>query len=122
MGGLVSVYPGGTAGLALSLLRFSLAAQLLYLTLARFVVLPEWSLAVIGIAALGLATGFWTRLCAGALRAAAALALILLPAPLGPMTGLSGVASFALVLLGPGAWSIDARLFGLRVISLNGRR
>jgi putative oxidoreductase len=122
MGGLVSVYPGGTAGLALLLLRFSLAAQLLYLTLARVISLPEWSLVVSGIAALGLATGFWTRLCAAALCAEAVSALILLPVPLGPMAGLYGIVSLALVLLGPGAWSADARRFGLRVISLNGAR
>jgi hypothetical protein len=122
MGGLVSVYPGGAAGLALLLLRISLTGQLVFLTFATAVVLPEWSFAVTGLAALGLATGFWTRVWAGALCAGAAAGLIALPAPLGPLIGLSGISSLALALLGPGAWAVDARLFGRRVVSLNGRR
>jgi putative oxidoreductase len=122
MGGLVSVYPGGTAGLALLLLRISLAGEFLYLTLATSIVFPEWSFAVAGIVALGLAAGFWTRVWAGGLFMAAVGGLILLPPPLGPLIGLGGACSLALALLGPGTWSLDARLFGLRVISLNGGR
>ncbi|HEX4158494.1 MAG TPA: hypothetical protein VHY79_08455 [Rhizomicrobium sp.] len=120
MGGLVSVYPGGAAGLALLLLRVSLAGQLLFLTLATAIRLPEWSLAPTALAALGLATGGGTRVWAAAISAAAAAGLISLSPPLGPMIGLSGISSLALAMLGPGAWSVDARLFGRHVISLNG--
>lgn len=34
---------------------------------------------------------------------------------------LIAVVAFALVLIGPGAWSVDARLFGFREISIPGR-
>jgi|SRR5579862_8407922 len=122
MGSAISIYPTGAAGLALLILRLSLGGQLLFLAFAGVVALPGWGQWVAGIAALGLVTGSGMRVWAVALFIGGMAGFAGLPAPLGPLVGLSGVASLALALLGPGALSVDARLFGRRVISIGDRR
>lgn len=120
MESLVSIYPGGAAAGALLLLRISLAGQLLFLKFATEVALPDWSSPIAVLVAVGIMAGICARACAVALSLGAAAGFLVLAAPLGPMIGFSAVASVALVVLGPGAWSVDARLFGRRVISLEG--
>lgn len=119
----LSRYPDGGAGVALLLLRFS-CALVAYPVLERLP-LPA---SVLGLAlipaavmALALALGFGTRVVA-LLLVATALAVV-------PKLGVDGAfiviaqagCSGALALLGPGAYSIDARVFGRQVIRFEPR-
>lgn len=119
---LISRYPDGVTGAALLLLRWS-CASIAYPTLARL--WPAHSGGWLALAAaalvLALVTGFGTR--AAALLLVIGLAATLIAAQRQPMPFLFGSAggALALVLLGPGAWSIDARRFGRRVIRLEPR-
>lgn len=119
MGSLISVYPGGAAGLALLILRISLVGQLLFWAFAGTVQVPDWGLAIAGLIALGLAAGFFTPVWAVALSVGAAMEFFVFPGSLNPLVAFGGIASLALALLSPGAYSIDACLFGRRVISLD---
>lgn len=120
---LILRYPDGLFGVALLLLRLSYAAiacpALMHLW-------PAAALSVsIGIAAvvlaLALALGFGARV------AALLLVLVLAFGAAGTRGELAwfllacGGGAAALVLLGPGAWSIDAHLYGRRVIRLEPR-
>ena len=120
---LILRYPDGAAGAALLLMRCS-SAVIAWPVLARLAPTPAgWWLAAgaAAIVMLALVTGFGTRaaalllagaMIAGLLAARGEVALLLLA---------SAGSSAALVLLGPGAWSIDARRYGHRVIRLEPR-
>jgi hypothetical protein len=114
---LFSLFPAGVPGTALLLLRLCVAAMLW-----AHAGLPDEILSPVVryflVAALGL------MLCVGALTPiCGAFALIAQLAAIGHSEGLdatdavihSGVAA-CLVFLGPGAYSVDARLFGRRII------
>ena len=116
-------YPDGLFGVALLLLRLSYAA-IAFPALARLWPAPSITVPIgLGAAAIALALvlGFGAR--AAALLLATALAIGIGSAR-GDLTwflvGCTGGA-VALVLLGPGAWSIDAHLYGRRVIRLEPR-
>ena len=116
-------YPDGLFGVALLLLRLSYAA-IAFPALARLWPAPAITVPI-GLAAaaiaLALVLGFGAR--AAALLLAFVLAIGIGSAR-GDLTwflvGCTGGA-VALVLLGPGAWSIDAHLYGRRVIRLEPR-
>jgi hypothetical protein len=116
MGTLVSLYPGAAAGLALLLLRFVLAAGLMLLTFQAGVPVPDWAAAVAGMIALGLVFGIWNSILVAANALVALAALVELGNMVSLFWALLGVMSISLALLGPGAYSIDARLYGRRVI------
>jgi uncharacterized membrane protein YphA (DoxX/SURF4 family) len=120
---LILRYPDGLFGVALLLLRLSYAA-IAFPALARLWPAPSVTVPMgLGAAtiALALVSGFGAR--AAALLLAAVLA-IGIDSARGDLTwflvGCTGGA-VALVLLGPGAWSIDAHLYGRRVIRLEPR-
>jgi hypothetical protein len=112
-----SAYPAGLSGVALLLFRASLA---LFMTTALPMKFTShfWPAVIIDIIAIAIAAGFYTRffsiLCAGAGMVAAlnvtCTAPILLAAHI--------LDALALAMIGPGAFSIDARLFGRSVINL----
>jgi hypothetical protein len=114
-------YPDGMAGLALLLLRAGLAcvafgvAASLPAAPAAAAALP-W---LAGVAAALLLAGFGTRWVALLLAVAAGVALAM-HAPLRESLLLAGHLAGCLVaaLIGPGAFSIDARRHGRRVIHL----
>ena len=119
----LSRYPDGAAGIALVLLRLS-CAWIAFLMIARLPfpqLSPNASIVIsIGVA-LTLALGFGTRIVAFVL-AAATIATAFMT---GNDSALSMIARAcgcaALGLLGPGAYSIDANVFGRRVIRLEPR-
>jgi uncharacterized membrane protein YphA (DoxX/SURF4 family) len=114
-------YPDGVTGIALLLLRLTHAAIVLP-ALASLPLTPSELRAVTIFAvagALALAAGFGTRI-------AATLILLELAIALFPVTGEGGLlllaplgGASALILLGPGACSIDAYVFGRRVIRVS---
>jgi len=119
----LSRYPDGAAGIALVLLRLP-CAWIAFLVIARLPFpqfSPNASIVVSVAFALTLALGFGTRIVAFVL-AAATIATAFMT---GNDSALSMIARAcgcaALGLLGPGAYSIDANVFGRRVIRLEPR-
>ena len=114
---LFPIYPEGASGLGLLLLRAS--AVLLLVSIMHDVRVLEARVAIpldILIAAIGL--GFGTRVAA---MACAVLAPILLLQEEGApwiLIATHSIDAAALALLGPGAFSVDARMFGRRRITL----
>lgn len=120
---LILRYPDGLFGAALLLLRLSYAA-IAYPTLALLWPSPS-NLVPVGLGAvllgLALVLGFGARAASGLLVVALALALPHAPIGLAGFLLACAGGSAALMLLGPGAWSIDAHLYGRRVIRLEPR-
>ena len=104
-------------GAALFLLRFSVSISLVTPPYGR---IPPHSLQTWGFAALALALaiGLYTRVAAG-LSVLTAIILVTIVANL-PARSLMGFAlpAIALAMIGPGAASLDSRLFGRRKITL----
>jgi hypothetical protein len=98
------------------LLRIS-AASLIALGLNRFQ-LSSWAVAGLLIVAATLLVGFYTRLAAMICAVLASVVFIEIPGTLSWLMGLQALSAAALALLGAGAYSIDAHLFGRRVIEL----
>ena len=114
-----ALFPGGVTGAGVSLLRVSVASSLLLLSLVH----SEGAnllqfLAVLG--AVALCAGFQTRVVA-ALSFAVPLLGFATGAGFAPLAILHAMDAGALVLTGPGAWSIDAVLFGRRTVTLPDR-
>jgi putative oxidoreductase len=120
----LSRYPDGAAGIALVLLRLA-CAWIALLVIARLPFpqfSPHTSVVVSAAFALALALGFGTRTVAFAL-AAAAIATAFMTGSDSALTMIARACGCAaLGLLGPGAYSIDANVFGRRVIRLEPRR
>jgi uncharacterized membrane protein YphA (DoxX/SURF4 family) len=77
---------------------------------------------LLAIAAMLLLAGLWTPI-AGALVAMIELWAAFFSQPPDPWTFiLLGTVGVALALLGPGAWSVDARLFGWKRIDIGDRK
>jgi putative oxidoreductase len=119
----LSRHPDGATGIALVLLRLA-CAWIAILALVRLPLpqlSPNASVIVPAAFALALALGLGTRIVAF-VSAAAAIGTAFMA---GSDSALTMVASAcgcaALVLLGPGAYSIDAHVFGRRVIRLEPR-
>lgn len=117
---LFSAFPAGFLGTGLLLLRLSLGIVLLYLASINF---PKD--AFTAVCGLFVVAGFWTPL-AGGLTALDQAWLALPAESLGlPETGLHiflAVLALSLAMLGPGALSVDARLFGRRRLDLDRKR
>ena len=116
---LYSTFAGGTPGLGLLLLRLVLGAALilsaaphLWLEAPVPVVLASVVLAISGLLLLA---GFWTPMAGGLVVVMEAVRMVHLDDD--PMVGLlaAGIGG-GLALLGPGHWSIDARVFGWKRI------
>jgi putative oxidoreductase len=124
---LFSTFPDGQPGVGLLLLRFGAAFPLVYFGVAGLPASePEpLFLHLIGIAGgLLLLVGLWTPI-AGLAVAIGEIWNILSPRlsqHQDPWIGIVlAVLSTGVALLGPGAWSVDARLFGRRRFEIDGR-
>ena len=119
----LSRYPDAAAGIALVLLRLA-CAWIAFLMIARLPFpqfSPNASIVVSVAFALTLALGFGTRIVAFVL-AAATMATAFMTGNDSALTMIARACGCAaLGLLGPGAYSIDANVFGRRVIRLEPR-
>ena len=123
MSRFLSQYPDGAAGVALVLLRLA-CAWIAVLVSARppfpqFS--PNASIVVAAAFAVALAIGFATRTVAFVFAAAAIAAAFMTGSDSAPTMIARACGCAALGLLGPGAYSIDANVFGRRVIRLEPR-
>jgi hypothetical protein len=114
-----SFFPGGITGCGLLLLRFSVAVSVLMLAahLSQASYLPQFLGVVV---AAGLCVGLQTRVLAGLSVLAPLLCLVMAVAHL-ELVVLHALMATALAMTGPGAFSVDARLFGRRTITLPDR-
>ncbi len=110
------VFPSGWAGAALLLLRGALAAALAAGTQLTDVAALQVAVAVVAVALLA---GFCTRILAG-IAAVIGFALAAhLAGPLGFSAAMHSLCAIAVSVLGAGGYSIDARLFGRKIIDLD---
>jgi putative oxidoreductase len=125
---LFSTFPDGWPGFGLLLLRLGAGIALVCLAISGFLALGEpVSIAtnlVAAIAGVFLATGLWTPVM-GAIIAIDEL-WVAFSAYSSQRDGpwihiLLAVVTAGVAMLGPGAWSIDARLFGRKRFDIGGR-
>jgi putative oxidoreductase len=119
----LSRYPDGATGIALVLLRLACAwiAILVIACLPFPQVSRNASIVVAAAFALALASGFGTRVAAFVLAVAAIAAASMTGSSIALTMIARACCCVALGLLGPGAYSIDANVFGRRVIRLEPR-
>lgn len=120
---LFSMFPAGAPGIALLLLRLSLAAMP-FIDPAGRVLWPAsiWLSVVSVLAALAVTAGFFTPILALICGALKVYALIDTGHGIAPLIVLALLLSFAVAMLGPGAYSLDAKMFGRRVVLLPPQR
>jgi putative oxidoreductase len=120
---LFTMFPGGWPGAGLFVLRLSAAIPLLFEGCSRFWGAPHDELyarfIAISVGSL-LLTGLWTPV-AGALQAIIEAWIIFGRGGTLSMHLLLAALGVSLVMLGPGAWSVDARLFGRKRIDIRSR-
>jgi len=114
------MFPPGLPGLALLLLRISVAIALLLDNYAHRDALPGWVHAIVILISLVISVGYLTPIVAAAALAvhvsiSVALGLSVDGGALALIVSLDAV---ALALLGPGAYSLDSRRFGRRLVVL----
>lgn len=112
-----SAFPGGFPGLGLVLLRAQCVTALGgALAAGLSCALTYWAFSCVLM--LLIAAGLLTRV-AGIFLSCVLVAIALsAPPPLAVMFAALAAGALALTLLGPGAWSLDARLRGRRVIQV----
>lgn len=112
-------FPGGSVGVGLLLLRLSVAGSLTA-TLLGSADVPAWIQFLSILLSIGLCAGVLTRLLAGLSILAVAAVVTDSVAPVLVILNLAD--AIALAMIGPGAFSVDARLFGRRTVVLPASR
>ena len=112
---LTPIYPDGLTGGALLLMRFAYASLAFALPSRLDLTAAGWWFAAMAIA-WALATGTATRAAALLLSAALVSAGAASPRDVAAILLPHAGGAVALAILGPGAFSMDARLFGRRII------
>jgi uncharacterized membrane protein len=111
------MFPEGGPGIALLLLRISVAAMFLVNSWSeRAVFAAHWEIACFALAALALSFGFLTPIFSVIVCILEIAGIFVAGRPDSLATFLPILNPIALALLGPGAYSIDARIFGRRVL------
>ena len=121
---LFTMFPGGRPGAGLFVLRLTAAIPLIIgggpaVRDAPQLELHAMYFATIGVGILLLA-GLWTPV-AGALQAIIEVWISFSRGDGANLHLLLAALGVSLVMLGPGAWSVDARLFGRKRIDIRGR-
>jgi hypothetical protein len=113
------MFPQGGPGIGLLLLRIAAAGMFALNLSHQFNIssnaLHWFIISLVSLISLGLLLGFLTTILTIIVCVAAGANLLLAGQPLDVVYILRILTSAALFLLGPGAYSVDARLFGLRV-------
>jgi len=121
---LFSTFAHGWPGAGLLLLRLVIAVALLYQVTVTFPIEHSLQSAVIailtGIVAILLLVGVWTPIT-GTLAAPIELRNIIARADNPWTCVLLGALGISIAMIGPGAWSVDARRYGWKRIDLQDR-
>ena len=121
---LFSTFATGLPGLGLLLMRVVVGISLMYRGITRLGGDPSGLLTVLSVLLIGagflLLIGLWTPIAGAVAVIVETVKILVLPQDWWIYI-LLGTLSGALALLGPGAWSIDARLFGWKRIDIRDR-
>lgn len=112
------MFPQGLPGIALVLLRVSVALTVLLPLYARHDGLPAWFVAALLLLAMMLVVGFLTPILGLLAMAVQFIGAPGLTLPSAAVIAAATLNALALALLGPGAYSLDAVRFGRRVVDL----
>jgi hypothetical protein len=112
------MFPRGLPGLALVLLRASVALALVLECYVYRQGLPNWVHGVAIVLAVALCAGFLTPIAAVVGIVLHALIWSLLDAGSATVPAIVALDAMALAFLGPGAYSIDSRRYGRRIVVL----
>jgi uncharacterized membrane protein YphA (DoxX/SURF4 family) len=116
------MFPHGAPGLALLLLRLSVAATFL-ISANRFGVSSVyWLFGAVLLICISLSIGFLTPILSVVVCIAASAVALISASPGNLLCIFCAFDAAALALLGPGAYSLDARLFGRRVTVVTPRK
>jgi putative oxidoreductase len=123
---LFSSFARGAPGAGLLLMRAVTGGALIACAVAALAIGPPWHTAALHVTSAGigclLIVGLWTPVAATLAALIAAFGAFSHPGELGFYLLLATLGA-ALALLGPGAWSLDSRLFGLTRLEIrNGKR
>jgi putative oxidoreductase len=113
------MFPPGLPGIALVLLRVSVALTVLLQGYAQREALPAWVTAVSLLLSILLLAGFLTPILAVLTMVVQSVAVFHAPLPMRAFVAVLVLNALALALLGPGAYSLDALRFGRRVVRLS---
>jgi len=113
---LFSVYPAGLAGVALLLFRCSLAL-VLTVSASEHIDLRFWPALLVHGLAVALIAGFATRTIAASASLVGIFLLVADDRAISILLLGRSIDALALALIGPGAYSVDAVLFGRSTIT-----
>lgn len=122
---LFSTFALGWPGAGLLVMRVVLGIALIARSVTKLWGDPPMLLTVLSVLLIGagllLLAGLWTPIAATLVAAIEVWKIFLLPEDLWVYI-LLGTLGAALAMLGPGAWSVDARLFGWKRVELPDRK